>query len=78
MLRIKVTNCGLFYGCRLFDGLTLISEYRCENKLDIGKTCREMLRWQAKMGSTDPLVLSSRERLSKDCEEPVGKIWKHL
>lgn len=48
-LSIKVTKIGKNYHCRLFRNGELFDENSCENRSDIGRACRDMLRWYDKM-----------------------------
>ena len=68
---IRVVNINSEYHARLFnDNDTVLDEMSCKSKDGIGWICREMLRWQSKMGSTDPWAESARERSGGP--EPVG------
>jgi len=50
-LSIKVTKIGKKWHCRLFKLKKLFDESTCEKKSDIGRCCRDMLRWYDKMGN---------------------------
>lgn len=50
-LTIKVTKIGKQWHCRLFKFGELFDESSCEKKSDIGRCCRDMLRWYDKMGN---------------------------
>jgi hypothetical protein len=59
---VKVTYLGKgIYGCRCFLNGVLNSEYRAKGKKNIGKACRELLRWESKMGNTSKFANRSRE-----------------
>jgi hypothetical protein len=49
-LTVKVTKINKIYHCRLFRNGKLFDESKCEQKSDIGRTCRDMLRWYDKLG----------------------------
>jgi hypothetical protein len=49
-LSIKVTKIGKQYHCRLFRLDKIHDETFCLEKSDIGRCCRDMLRWYDKMG----------------------------
>jgi len=60
---VKVTHLGNgIYGCRCFLNGELNQEYRCKGKENIGKACREMLRWEDKMGNWSDFASDSRDR----------------
>jgi hypothetical protein len=50
-LEIKVTKIGKRWNCRLFKLGKLFDESSCDLKSDIGRCCRDMLRWYDKMGN---------------------------
>ena len=59
---VKVTYLGKgIYGCRCFLNGTLNSEYRAKGKENISKACRELLRWESKMGNDSQWARRSRE-----------------
>lgn len=73
-MKIRVTNIKGNYHARLFsDTGAILDEMSCKEKQDIGWICREMLRWQSKMGSIDPWATSARKRHNDD-PAPVGKV----
>jgi hypothetical protein len=49
-LSIKVTKIGKKWHCRLFRLDKIHDETFCLEKSDIGRCCRDMLRWYDKMG----------------------------
>lgn len=64
---IKVTYLGKgIYGCRCFLNGVLNSEYRAKGKENISKACRELLRWESKMGNTSKFAQRSRESYIKN------------
>ena len=71
---IKVTRIKNNYHARLYnqDG-RILDEMACKEKQDIGYICREMLRWQNKMGNVTPWTDSARRRQKQDF---IGKVWK--
>ena len=49
---IKVTYLGGgVYGCRVFTNGVLNAENRCRGKAGISAACRDLLRWESKMGN---------------------------
>lgn len=59
---VKVTYLGKgIYGCRCFLNGVLNSEYRARGKANISKACRELLRWESKMGNNSKFASRSRE-----------------
>lgn len=63
---IKVTHLGDgIYGCRCFLNGELNCEYRAKGKESIGKACREMLRFEDKLGNWSDFAGSSRTRQAK-------------
>lgn len=69
---IKVTKINDNFHARLKKGSKIISEMACKSKQDIGFICRELLRWEDKMGG-DKFTSSARNRQNNN--EPVDKIW---
>ena len=69
---VKVTNISEKYHCRLFKNGELVSEIQCDLKEDIVWCCREMLRWQDKMGYVSRFTSAARERHMKT-PKPKGK-----
>lgn len=73
-MKIKVTNIKGGYHARLFsDQGKILDEMSCKAKADIGWICREMLRWQCKLGSTDPWARNARQHHNDDVT-PKGVI----
>jgi len=71
---IKVTKIGNEWHARLLNEAgVVIDEYGCKLKEDIGWICREMLRWQDKLGNTDDQTQFARLRQTS---HPTGKVWK--
>jgi hypothetical protein len=62
---ITVKNINGKYHCRVFTNGELNREAMCEDRLDIGYTCRSLLRWEDKCGNWSDFASSSRERLNK-------------
>ena len=60
---VKVTHLGKgIYGCRVFVNGELNQEYRCKGKENIGKACREALRWEDKCGNWSDFASRARCR----------------
>lgn len=70
----KVTWLGREYGCRIFDGDTLVVEGRCKTKDLIGATFRDLLRTLDKLGG-DAFTSAARTRKFK-VGNPVASV-KH-
>lgn len=73
-MKIKVTLINNRYHARLTQDDNLLDEMACAEKQDIGWICREMLKWQDKLGNSTPWTVSARERHNLD-PKPTGKIW---
>lgn len=75
---IKVTRIKNRWHARLsFDGVVR-SEMACEERLDIGYICRQLMRWHDKCGGDGIVAHHSRERLNRKVTNhggPVGRIW---
>lgn len=69
---VKVTTIAGKYHCRLFKNGELASEIQCDLKDDIVWCCREMLKWQEKMGYISRFANTARERQTKTAK-PKGK-----
>ncbi len=60
---IKVTHLGDgIYGCRVFVNGVLNAENRCRGKAHIGRACRDLLRWESKLGNWSDFAEKSRHR----------------
>jgi len=60
---IKVTYLGKgIYGCRVFLNGILNAENRCRGKAHIGAACRDLLRWESKLGNWSDYANESRSR----------------
>lgn len=70
-MEIKVRNTNGVFHARLYEGTLLLDEMSCKLKEDIGWICREMLRWQDKMGNSNDWTTSARKRQIK---KPSGKV----
>ncbi len=74
---IKVTRIANEWHVRLnFDG-KVMSEMSCQNRLDIGWCCRQLMRWHDKCGGSGIVAHHSRQRLNlkeTNYRGPVGKI----
>lgn len=62
---VTVRNINGFYHCRVFTNGVLNQEAVCASKLDIGYTCRSLLRWEDKCGNISEFATAARERLNK-------------
>jgi hypothetical protein len=73
-MKLKITQIDSDFHARLYsDTGTILDEMSCKLKQDIGWICREMLRWQCKLGSTDPWALQAREKQSQT-PSPIGSV----
>ncbi len=70
---IKVTRINNNYHARLFVNDVLYDEMACNNQMDIGYICREMLRWADKMGICNEHTASARTRQTQAIN---GTVWK--
>lgn len=69
---VKVTKInGCYHARYIFDG-AIKSEYTCKKKNEVGLMCREMLRWQHKLGNVTKLTTSARKRMSDKSETILG------
>ena len=60
---IKVTHLGKgIYGCRVFTDGVLNAENRCKGKENIRLACRDLLRWESKLGNISAFAQASRHR----------------
>lgn len=60
---VKVTHLGRgIYGCRVFTNGALNAENRCKGKENIRLACRDLLRWESKMGNISAYANASRCR----------------
>lgn len=76
--QIKVTKIKNRYHARLMKLDVVISEMASELRIDIGYICRQLMRWEDKMGG-DEVTSASRNRLNTKPDNfrgPVGKIWE--
>lgn len=74
---IKVTKINNRYHARLSKDDVFIAEMSCELRIDIGYICRQLMRWEDKMGGS-PVTSASRHRLNNKPDNfggPVGKVW---
>ena len=76
MLNIKVTRIGNSWHARLLSDGKVIDEMACEMRSDIGWICREMLRWQDKLGyhGTD-WQFASAARHRQHTAKTNGRVW---
>ena len=62
---VTVRNINGVYHCRVFTNGSLNQEAKCYRKVDIGHTCRSLLRWEDKCGNISEFASSARARLNK-------------
>lgn len=71
MFDIKVTRIKDKFHARLYQNNQLLDEMICQLRIDIGYICREMLRWQDKLGNSNSQTKSARRRQNIN----IGKIY---
>ena len=71
-MNIKVTKIGKRWHARLINNGVILDEMACALKEDIGWICREMLRWQDKLGNSNDWTSSARKRQTS---QSIGKVW---
>jgi hypothetical protein len=71
----KVTWLGTRYGCRIYYNGVLILEGRCESRMPIGATFRDLFRTLDKCGG-DAFTSAARKRKYKD-GNPIASV-KHI
>lgn len=59
---VTVRRINGWYHCRIFVDGVLNQEAKCEYKLDIGYTCRSMLRMEDKSGNISAFAHAARHR----------------
>lgn len=62
---VTVRRIGSAWHCRVFVNGVLNQEARCWNRISIGYTCRNLLRWEDKCGNISSYATAARERLNK-------------
>lgn len=62
---VKVTRIGKAWHIRVFLNGEINQEAKCFSRLDIGYTCRSMLRMEDKCGNISDLADSARDRLKR-------------
>lgn len=63
---VKVTHLGKgVYGCRVYMNGELNAENRCIGKQNIGAACRDLLRFEDKLGNYSKYAHSSRMRFGR-------------
>ena len=63
-MKVKVTRLGTGYGCILTDADGIeVDRQTARTRREIGAVCRDMLRWQSKLGSSDPFADAARVRI---------------
>ncbi len=71
--KIKVTRIKNKWHARLAYEEKIFDEMACECLEDVGYICREMLRWDDKLGGESKYASASRHRNKQTI--PIGKIW---
>ena len=72
-ITIKVTRVNFKWHARaLSEDGKVLDEMACEKRVDIGWICREMLRWQSKVGTDCPHADAARKR---HVASPIGKVY---
>ena len=71
---IVVTKIRNRWHARLSLNNKLVDEMACQQRLDIGWICREMLRWAAKSGNISEFASAARRR---QLTGPTGRVWWH-
>lgn len=61
-LEVKVTNINGVYHARVIENGKVLDEMSCTETTSIGWMCREMLRWQDKLGNHTAFTSASRKR----------------
>lgn len=69
---VKVVKINGYYHARYISDGVIKSEYACKKKNEIGLMCREMLRWQHKLGNVTTLTTSARKRMFDKSETILG------
>lgn len=69
---VRVVKVGDCYHARYILNGVVKSEYTCKKKNEIGLMCREMLRWQHKLGNMTTLTTSARKRMTEKLETIFG------
>ena len=64
-LEVTVKNINGKYHCRVFTKGELNQEAVCYSKLNIGYTCRSLLRWEDKCGNFSEFAGAARKRLNE-------------
>lgn len=82
-LTIKVTKINKEWHCRLFRLGVLYDESSCQKKSDIGRCCRDMLRWYDKMSAEPYSRWADWSRHNNEIGyrmnyEPMGKIKSRI
>jgi hypothetical protein len=74
---IRVTKIKNRWHSRLIVNDKVYDEMACDNSLDIGWICREMLRWYSKMGNISHRAEFARDGFPERRKRamPVGRIW---
>ena len=69
---IKVTRIKNRWHARMIVDSEVRDEMACENRVDIGYICREMLRWFDKAGGCSKFASAARHRQDTG---PQGQVW---
>lgn len=74
-MNIKVTRINGRWHARLIIDDRVVDEIACENRMDIGWCCREMMQWADEMGRySSKHTAAARCRHNSD-SQPIGKVW---
>ena len=71
-IEVKVTRIADRWHARLWVDGAIVDHMACENKIDTGWICREMLRWHDKTGGESTFASRARDRQTPG---PTGKVW---
>ncbi len=74
-MNIKVTRINNNWHARLIVNDVVVDEIACENRVDVGWCCREMMKWADKMGRLSTEHTAAARRRHNFDNQPVGKIW---
>ena len=69
---IKVTKIKNRWHARMIIDDVVRDEMACENRVDIGWICREMLRWFVKGGGRSEFASAARKRQQSGAQ---GQVW---
>jgi hypothetical protein len=73
-MKIKVTRVSGKWHARLIHDDKILDEMSCDLRIDIGFICREMMRWQDKMGNSNEQTRHARRSQNSN---PIGRVYYH-